>query len=156
MTKRTLIAIGIVALIAVATVPFVYAQAGRMHGACGFGHGGGFPMLAHLGHLKSELALSDQQVDQIKSIAQDFHQQNAQYHAQLHGGLKAAAQALIKNPNDIAGAQALLDQQTAAENAMKSNALAAASKALNVLTADQRTKLGQIMQDHMDHMAQQR
>jgi len=154
MTKRNLIILGIVALIGLAAVPFAYAQVARMHGAHGFG--GGFPMLAHLGHLKSELALSDQQVDQIKSIAQDFHQQNAQYHAQLHGGLKAAAQALIKNPNDIAGAQALLDQQTAAENAMKSNALAAASKALNVLTADQRTKLGQIMQDHMDHMAQQR
>ena len=147
MTKRNLIILGIVALIGLAAVPFAYAQVARMHGAHGFG--GGFPMLAHLGHLKSELDLSDQQVDQIKSIAKDFHEQNAQYRQQLHGGLKAVAETLIKNPNDVASAQTLLDQQTAAENTMKSNALAAASKALNVLTPDQRTKLGQIMQEHM-------
>ena len=147
MTKRTLIILGIVALAAFAAVPFVYAQAGRMHHAGGFG--GGVPMFAHLGHLKSQLDLSDQQVDQLKAIVQDLHDQNAQYREQLHGGLKAVAQKLIDNPNDIAGAQALLDQQNQVENTLKSNALAAASKALNVLTADQRAKLGQIIQEHM-------
>jgi len=148
MSKRNLILVTVLAIVALAAVPFAYAQAGRMH------HGGraGFPLFAHLGHLKTELDLSDQQVDQIKSIAQDFHQQNAQYREQLHGGMKAVAQALINNPNDIAGAQALLDQQSAAEKAMKSNALVAASKALNVLNADQRTRLGQILSDRMaDH-----
>lgn len=146
MTKRNLTLFGIVTLIAfAAAVPFAYAQVQRMH------HGGiaGFPMLAHIGHLKSELDLSDQQVDQIKAIAKDFHQQNAALHTQLHGGFRAVAQSLINNPNDLAAAQAILDQQTAAENTLKSNALVAASKALNVLTPEQRTKLGTIMNEHM-------
>ena len=141
MSKRNLILVTIIAIAALAAVPFAYAQAGHMHR-------GGFPFLAHLGHLKSELNLSDQQVDQIKNIAKDFHQQNAQYRQQLHGGMKAVAQALINNPNDIAGAQALLDQQSAVEKTMKSNALVAASKALNVLTPDQRAKLAEIVNKH--------
>ena len=145
MSKRKLILVTIIAIAALAAVPFAYAQAGRMHR---FG-GAGFPLLGHLGHLKAELNLTDDQVGEIKSIVQDFHAQNAQYRDQLHGGLKAVAQALINNPNDIAGAQALLDQQNAAEKAMKSNALVAASKALNVLTADQRAKLGQMLSEHM-------
>ena len=144
MSKRNLILVTIIAIAALAAVPFAYAQAGRMHR----GGRAGFPFLAHLGHLKSELDLSDQQVDEIKNIAKEFHQQNAQYRQQLHGGMKAVAQLLINNPNDVAGAQALLDQQNAAEKAMKSNALVAASKALNVLTPDQRTKLGQIISQH--------
>jgi len=146
MTKRNLTIIAVVAIIAIAAVPLAYAQAARHGRAAGFG---GFAFFGHLRHLKSALDLSDQQVDQIKTIAKDLHQQNAQYRDQLHGGLHAVAQALINNPNDVAGAQALLDQQTAAENAMKSNALVAASKALNVLTPDQRAKLGTILSERM-------
>lgn len=143
--KRKLIIAAVVLMAGLTAVPFAYAQVGRMHHA----GGAGFPFLAHVGHLKRQLDLSDDQVTQIKGIFKDFRAQNAPYRDQLHGGMKAVAQALINNPNDIAGAQALLDQQSAAEKAMKSNALVAASKALNVLTADQRAKLGQIMSEHM-------
>jgi len=147
MTKRTLTIIAVVALVALAAVPLAYAQAGRHARLAGFG--GGFGFFGHLRHLKTALDLSDQQVDQIQAIAKEMHQQNAQYRDQLHGGLKSVAQALINNPNDVAGAQAILDQQSAAENAMKHNALAAASKALNVLTPDQRAKLGTMLSEHM-------
>ena len=147
MTKRNLTIIAIIAIVALAAVPLAYAQVARHGRAAGFG--GGFAFFGHLRHLKSALDLSDQQVGQIKTIAKDLHQQNAQYRDQLHGGLHAVAQALINNPNDVAGAQKLLDQQTAAENAMKANALVAASKALNVLTPDQRAKLGTILSERM-------
>jgi len=150
MNKRNLIIFGIVAVIGLAAIPFAYGQAVRMHHRAG---GFGFGVLGHLGHLKSELDLSDQQVDQIKAIAKDFHQQNAQYHQSLHSGFQSIAQTLIKNPNDVAAAQTILDQQNAAENAVKANALTAMSKALNVLTPEQRTKLGDIMQQHMNRMA---
>ena len=139
MTKRNII-IALVAILTVAAVPLVYAQQGRMHM-----HGGGdagFAFFGHLQHLKSALDLSDEQVDAIKAIAQDMHSQNAQYRDQLRSGHLAIAKALIANPNDLASAQALLDQQTAAEKVLKSNMLVAASKALNVLTPDQRGKLG--------------
>jgi len=145
MNKRNLTIAALVAVVALAAVPILHAQQGRMHGAHAFG---GFGFLGHLQHMKSALNLSDQQTDAITAIAKDFHQQNAQYRQQLHGGLKAVAQALINNPNDVAGAQALLDQQSAAEKAMKSNALLAASKALNVLTPDQRAKLGEFVANH--------
>jgi Spy/CpxP family protein refolding chaperone len=145
MNKRNLTIAALVAIVALAAVPILHAQQGRMHGAHAFG---GFAFLGRLQHMKSALNLSDQQTDAIAAIAKDFHQQNAQYRQQLHGGLKAVAQALINNPNDIAGAQALLDQQSAAEKAMKSNALVAASKALNVLTPDQRAKLGEFVANH--------
>jgi len=139
MTKRNII-IALVAILTVAAVPLVYAQQGRMHM-----HGGGdagFAFFGHLQHLKSALDLSDEQVDAIKAIAQDMHSQNAQYRDQLRSGHLAIAKALIANPNDLASAQALLDQQTAAEKVLKSNMLVAASKALNVLTPEQRGKLG--------------
>jgi Spy/CpxP family protein refolding chaperone len=142
MNRRTLIITTLVALAALAVVPFVYAQA---HGHRGHGDGMGIMMLGRLDKAKEALGLTDDQVNQIKTIATDLHQQNAAYRDQLRGGHKAVMQALLNNPNDVAGAQALLDQQTAAEKAMKSNMLNAASKALNVLTPDQRAKVGQFM-----------
>jgi Spy/CpxP family protein refolding chaperone len=147
MKKRTAIIIAIVALVAIAAVPLVYAQAPhRGHGRGG--DFGGFGMLGRLGHIKAELNLTDDQVTQLKAIFADARQQNAQYRTQLRGGFQSVAQALIANPNDVAGAQALLDQQAAARKAMESNLLAAASKALNVLTPEQRAKLSDMLAKH--------
>ena len=136
--KKRLIIITLI-LTALAAVPFVYAGPGGMHKRGGGGHGLAF--LAHLEHVKGELDLSDAQVDQLKDIARATHEQNGQYREQIHGTLKQVATVLLTNPNDVAGAQAVLDQQAAAEKQLKSNLLAAASKALNVLTPEQRTKL---------------
>jgi Spy/CpxP family protein refolding chaperone len=140
--KKRLIIITLI-LAALAAVPFVYAGPGG-HGAPGMhgrGGGHGLAFLAHLEHVKGELGLSDAQVDQLKDIAKATHEQNGQYREQIHGTLKQVATVLLTNPNDVAGAQAVLDQQAAAEKQLKSNLLAAASKALNVLTPEQRTKL---------------
>jgi Spy/CpxP family protein refolding chaperone len=63
-------------------------------------------------------------------------------------------QTLLKNPNDLAAAQALLDQQTESEKVMKLNVLNAASKALNVLNADQRAKLSDLIEKHMANRPQ--
>jgi periplasmic protein CpxP/Spy len=140
--KKRLIIITLI-LAAVAAVPFLYAGPGG-HGARGMhgrGGGHGLAFLAHLEHVKGELDLTDAQVDQIKDIAKATHEQNGQYREQIHGTLKQVATVLLTNPNDVAGAQAVLDQQAAAEKQLKSNLLAAASKAMNVLTPEQRTKL---------------
>jgi len=147
MSKRNLTIAAIVAVVALAAVPIVNAQQGRMmrHRAGDAGH---FMFLGHLQHLRSALDLSDSQTAQITAIVKDLRDQNAQYRQQVRGGMKAVAQALINNPNDVAGAQALLDQQAAVEKTMKSNALVAASKALNVLTPEQRTKLGDLVERH--------
>lgn len=116
----------------------------------GMGHrGGAFGPLGHLEHLakaKEALGLSDQQVDQIKAIFKDLREQNATYRDQMHDGMKSAFDTLVQDPSNVAGAQAQLDRQAAAEAAMKTNALNAASKALSVLTPEQRTKLAQFVE----------
>jgi Spy/CpxP family protein refolding chaperone len=100
------------------------------------------------------LGLSDQQAADIKKIFADLRTQNAPYRTSLRGGMQSVAQALLANPNDVSTAQALLDKQNDAERQMKTNALNAAAKALNVLSADQRTKAATIMQQRMAKQAE--
>ncbi|HYM60302.1 MAG TPA: periplasmic heavy metal sensor [Thermoanaerobaculia bacterium] len=138
MKRHIVISMAVIALVALVAVPILYAQG---HGR---GHGNGFPgimMLGHLAKAQEELGLSDQQVSDIKAIFKQLHDQNAPYKASLRGGFVSIAQTLLQNPNDVATAQKVLDQQNAAEQAVKANTLVAASKALNVLTPDQRAKL---------------
>jgi Spy/CpxP family protein refolding chaperone len=147
MKRRTLI-ITIVAALALAAVPLVYAQG--HHGRGGDDFGGGM-LFGRLARAQSALGLSDAQVEQLKAIGTDLRAQNKPLREQLHGGFAGVAQALINNPNDLAAAQTLLDQQEQVERTMKSNALAAASKALNILTPDQRAKVGQFIAAHHGH-----
>jgi Spy/CpxP family protein refolding chaperone len=148
MRKRSLLTIGAIVLLALlAAVPFAFAQRARaMHGA-----GGDMPgsmILGHLRHAQSALGLSDQQTSDIKAVFADLHQQNQAYRQSLHSTMKDVAQILIKNPNDVASAQALLDRQMDSERAMRTNALNAVARALNVLTPEQRTKLSTMVQEH--------
>jgi Spy/CpxP family protein refolding chaperone len=160
MKNRTLI-FGTAALLAVlVAVPFAYAQHRRargmaMHGGPA-GELGAIMMLGHLEHAREALGLSDQQVADIKGIFKSLHEQNAAYHEQLHDGVKSIAETLLANPNDIAAAQALLDKQEAAEHTMKANALNAAAKALNVLTAEQRNTLAQHLRDRAERFQKMR
>ena len=144
MTRRNTLIAAALGVIAIAAVPFVYA-----HGMRGY-RGTGDDALFFMGHgferAKNALDLSDDQVTQLKAIAQQLHDQNAPYRDQIRGGIASAAKALVANPNDLAGAQAILDQQAAARKAASSNMLAAASKALSVLTPEQRAKVGQFIE----------
>jgi protein CpxP len=142
MKKR----LAILGLVIIAAAAALYAGPGRhmRHGGHGGGFGHGF-MLGHLHEIASELDLSAAQKTQIHAIFEETREQNKQYHEQMHGGLKDVARVLIGNPNDLAGAQAVLDQQTATERALKSNILRGVSKALNVLTPEQRTELAEIV-----------
>lgn len=152
MTKKRIFTVsGIaVAVLALVAVPFLYAGPGHQHMM-----GGDIGPLAHLGHMQKELGLSDAQVDQIKAILKAAREENAQYRDQLHGGLAGIVNTLIRNPNDVAAAQAIMDQQSAAERALKTNMLNAASKALNVLTPEQREKLGTMVVAHQARFQRQ-
>ncbi|MGZ7080533.1 MAG: Spy/CpxP family protein refolding chaperone [Thermoanaerobaculia bacterium] len=141
MNKRYILGAGLAILILAAAVPFLYAQPMRPHGH------GGFGFFGHLDKAKAKLGLTDDQVAQIKAIADDLKTKNAPYRDQVRGGFQSIATTLLNNPNDVAAAQTLLDQQNQAEQTMKSNTLTAVSKALNVLTADQRAKVAQFLAD---------
>lgn len=143
MKKRTLIFSATALVIVLAAVPFAMAQHMRGHR---HGHGG---MMFGLQRAKAALGLSDQQSADIKQIFTDLRTQNEPLRTSMKGGRQAIAQLLLANPNDVAGAQALLDKQLDAERQMKHNALVAASKALNVLTPDQRTKASAFLQQRM-------
>jgi len=146
MKKRLVIITGVVALTALLAVPFAFAQ--HMRGTHGQAFGGPM-MFGHLRHAQQMLGLTDQQVTDIKTIFEGLKQQNQQYRQSQRATMQQVAQILLNNPNDVASAQALIDQQTAAERTMKMNALAAASKALNVLTPDQRAKAASLLQQRM-------
>ncbi len=152
MSKRKAVIVAVVAIVALAAVPFVYAQGARHH------RGGNMMMFGNFDRIRTALGLTDDQVTQLKAIREDLRTQNAPYREQMKGGFAAVAQTLLKNPNDIAAAQSILDQQAAARKAMQTNTLQAASKALNVLTPDQRAKVSDFlqkratMQQHMHPM----
>jgi len=157
MKKRIgIITITILAALALIAAPVLFAGPHgarmRMHGMRGEGFGGG--ILGHLQRAKEELNLSDEQVDQIKAIFREAHEQNAASRESLRANFHDAALALLANPNDLAGAQALLERQTAAEKQMKLNLLTATSKALNVLNADQRSKLSEMVNERYERHGQ--
>ena len=146
MKKHTLAIAAAVVMAGLIAAPIALAQ----HAKGMRGDGVGQHMLfGHLKHAQQALGLSDQQTTDIKAIFHDLRQQNQQYRQSRRGTMQQVAQMLINNPNDVAAAQALIDQQTAAERTMKVNALNAAAKALNVLTPEQRTRLGSMLQERM-------
>ena len=155
MKKRVIISIVILATVALVATPLVLAGPGGRFGH-GHGMGHGMELLGHLRHAKAELDLSDQQIDQIKAIVAEAREQNATYREQLHDGYSGVAKALLANPNDVAGAQKLIDEQTAAERALKASFLNAASKALSVLNDEQRAKLGTMLAEHAERHHERR
>jgi Spy/CpxP family protein refolding chaperone len=153
MNRKHLTIAAVIAMLVIVAAPFALAQ--RMHGETHGGPGGdlgGVMFLGHLQRAKHALGLSDQQVTDIENIFRDLKTQNQTYRDALHGAMGDIATTLINNPNDVAAAQALLDKQEATEHQMKVNALQAASKALNVLTPDQRSKLGDFVKEHHGRM----
>lgn len=150
MKKRNLILSIAAVVILLIAVPFALAQhrrgMGHGHGCMG---GGNMMMFGHMGRAKAALGLTDQQSADIQKIVTDLRTQNEPYRASMRSGMQSVAQALIANPNDIAAAQALLDKQIDAERQMKTNALNAAARALNVMSPDQRAKAATILQQRM-------
>ena len=142
MKKRNVILIAsILALGIVAAAPLVIA------GPHGRGHHGDFGVLAHLRHAKAELDLTDQQAAAIHGIFREMRQANTAAREQMHGGIHEAAEILLANPSDVAGAQAALDRQAAAERALKANLLQSIAKTIAVLDDNQRAKLRTMIEE---------
>lgn len=153
MKKRNALIATILTVGVLTVAPLLDAAPGRHRGP---GGPGGPGIFGHLRHLQEELDLSEAQVDQIRGIFAALKTQNESYREQVRGGFHSVAETLLKNPNDLSAAQAMLDQQTAAERAMKANMLAATAKAFNVLTADQRAELAQIIEERGERRRERR
>lgn len=142
MKRRTTWIAALVAALVIGAVPLV-VQARGFHrhgrgegGDLGFGFG-------RLERIKETLDLSDQQVVELKAVAKEFREQNASNREQLRERRQGVIQILLADPNNVSGAQALIDQQMTAERAVRTNLLNATAKALRVLTPEQRTRVSQ-------------
>lgn len=148
MRKR----IALIAVILALTItPVLLAVPGRDHG-----NRASLGIIGMFGHLKEELGLSDQQVDEIKAILADVHEQNAEAREQLRGARKNVTGALLDNPSDVASAQRILDEQNAAKATLERNVLNATAKAIAVLTPEQREKLRTIIAERAERRANRR
>lgn len=147
MKKRNWIIAVVIMLVGLASIPLV-AAGRRMHEGM---HGDaveGFVGMRHLRYLKNELDLSDQQVDQLKSIAAEVREENAQYRQQMHSSFKEVAGVLINDPSATANAEQILDRNDANREQMRRNILDGVSRALKVLTPEQRAELKTLLEKH--------
>lgn len=142
MKNRTTVFAILIAVASLAAASFVMAgpsRRGLNANPAGLGIIGG------LERMKDALDLSDPQVEEIKAIYVELHDQNAQPREQMRGNRKSIADTLLDDPSNIAAAQKVLDEQAAAEAQLKTNVLNATAKAIAVLTPEQREKLRTIL-----------
>ena len=109
-----------------------------------------FAAFAQIEHLAEKLQLTDEQVNSIRAIYRDLHDQNAPHRKELRTGRATAFQALLANPNDLAAAQAVADRRAQAEAAITTNALKATSSVLKVLAPEQRAELAQLTEERRE------
>ena len=136
--KRTWIVVGAITLVAViAATPIAWAhQQARAAREMS-------PLMAleKLRQLREELNLSDTQLAELRKIGKETREANADYRASLRENFTEAGLALLANPDDIAGAEAILDRNEAAKKELRTNVLEGVSGAIKVLTPEQREQL---------------
>ena len=147
MKKPIIITIVIAAIIAIAA-PLLFAGVNAERRASDLGPAGGL-LLERVHRIAGELDLTDEQVIELRHIGKAVRQQNAAYRAEMRQNFRQAAAVLIANPDDTVRAKQILQQSAASEQELRANILEGVSKALNVLTPEQRTKLGTMLEKRM-------
>lgn len=142
-----LVAASVFATVALAHGPRGRAEMGErgIRGHAGMGERQFLGPLERLERLRDQLGLTDVQIEAIRAIGQEVRDANAASRDQLRDGKGDVVSILIANPNDLAGARAAMQARETAMAKMKDNALEGASRALKVLTPEQREKLGAIV-----------
>jgi Spy/CpxP family protein refolding chaperone len=116
--------------------------AGR-HGM--FGRHGGF---AKMHGVADQLDLSRDQKEALHQIFDRTREQSVSSKQALHESFVDAGQVLLADPGNLAGARAVLDQNDAAVEQLKTTMLASVSEGLKVLTPEQRQKLSVLLASH--------
>jgi Spy/CpxP family protein refolding chaperone len=106
-------------------------------------------MLEKLRQLRDELNLTESQRTKLREIGKETRQANKEYRAALRDNFVDAGLILVKNPDDIPAATAALDRNEAAKKDLRANVLEGVSKAIKVLTPEQRS----ILQQKLEHRA---
>jgi Spy/CpxP family protein refolding chaperone len=108
--------------------------------------------LEKLRQLREELNLSDAQMAELRKIGRETRETNAAYRASLRDNFSAAGLALLANPDDITGAEAILDRNEAAKKELRDNVLEGVSDAIKVLDPEQREKLKVVLEYRMGNL----
>jgi Spy/CpxP family protein refolding chaperone len=146
--------LGISAALAIGLVatPLLLARGGDSRCLMGMGaghfghHGGGF------GRVLRDLDLTAEQKTALHGIHDAARDQNKVAKEALHDGLMDAARILLADPNNVEGARTAIANREAAIREMKDNTLTAVSKALAVLTPEQRATLAARLEEHHKEM----
>lgn len=143
MSRKLVVASIAAATVLLLAVPVVLSshRSGVLGEKGGHGHGG----FAKLHALHDELDLTDAQKKALHEIFDRTREQNAEAKRSLHTGFIEAAQILLRDPSNIAGARAVVERQEAAADQLKANILVSASDALKLLTPEQRQKLSEVL-----------
>jgi Spy/CpxP family protein refolding chaperone len=154
--KKSWIVVLTMTVAVLVAIPFAHAgMARRAHGHYGGGGMAGHHAGAFFGHLRAlheKLDLSEAQTEQIKQIAAEVHEQNANYVSAIHDDVQAVADVLIADPNAVDKAESLLKQNAEARRQVGENILRGVSRALKVLTPEQRDKLADLVAEHREQM----
>ena len=155
MTTRKKTILGIAALLTAGLIaaPILWAHGGgsarclfaERSGFFGHGDGRHFGEMARVIH---ELDLTKEQREALHRIHEVTREQNAQAREELHNGLMDAAKVLLADPDDIAGARAVLASRQASIESLKENAMNGISQGLAVLTPGQRAVLVEHLEKH--------
>lgn len=115
------------------------------------GHGEPGAMLQHLHSLHGELDLTEAQKTQLKNLHERVREENSDSRRELHGSLVDAGKLLLANPDDIAGARAILQQKAAAERELRENVLRAVAEGMKILTPAQRAQIASKLDEAPRH-----
>jgi Spy/CpxP family protein refolding chaperone len=146
--KKTWIVVGAVTLAAaMAAAPLAWARQQAKQREMS-------PLMAleKLRQLREELNLSDAQMAELRKIGRETRETNAAYRASLRDNFSAAGLALLANPDDITGAEAILDRNEAAKKELRDNVLEGVSDAIKVLDPEQREKLKVVLEYRMGNL----
>lgn len=144
--KKSLMIAGIVTLVAVmAAAPLALAHQ-RARGEHEMS-----PLMAleKLRQLGDELDLSDSQLAELRKIRKETREANSAYRASLRENFTEAGLVLLANPDDVAGAEAILDRNEQSKKELRANVLEGVSDAIKVLDAEQRAKLKIVLEQRM-------
>lgn len=127
-------------LLAAGTVAAVATQASPMHGP---GGPGGHPLMAAI----EQLDLSDSQRSQVRKILMSHRDQAKAEHEKVHAQLVRFSELDPDSPRYAGDVAAIADQASAGARAHLAQAAAVQKEVYAVLTAEQRSKLPQLVAD---------
>ncbi len=142
MTRKTLWILVPTIVVGLLAAPIVWAHQ-QMHAK----DQSMFMMLGKMRELRQELNLTDDQVNQLRTIATQTRDANRAERAAFRANIGEAGLVLLKNPDDVAAAQKILDRNDEARLQLRASVLQGVSDAIRVLTPDQREKVAQKIQE---------